>query len=110
MLWRRRTAGIRQKDDFCFKSLGGMDGHDPHRSGAGLHVALDRIFQTSNIVEKTRERRRGAGLMRQGEVQKFIKHIACLGPEPCQKIAASAIRAEKSRIKSERPAARALPP
>ena len=110
MVRRGHAANIRKKHDFRFEPLGRVDGHHPHRILARLHVALDRILDPRKIVEKTREGRCGAAFMRHGEAQEFVEHVACFRAEPRFHGAASAIRAEKTGIESERTAACPRPP
>ena len=103
-------AGIGKKHDFSFKALGGVNGHHPHCIAASFHVALDRIFDASEIVEESRERRRRAAFMLDGQIEKFVDRISGFLAEPRFHVAATAIRAQKSRVKSKRAAARPRTP
>ena len=99
------ATAIWQKHDFCFEALGRMDGHHPHRVLGPLHVALDRVLQPREIVEKGRERRRPLVFVGDGETQKFVDGIAGFRSKSRFDIAASAISAEKARVENKRTAA-----
>ena len=95
------AAGVGQKDDLRFESLGGMNGHDAYAIARRLHVALDRQIDSFEVGEKPCERKASLAFGAQREAQKFIDGVARLRPKPRLQSAPSALFAEQPRIEIE---------